>query len=155
MAKRTTGIVSATKLADHLAMSRTYLDRLVSEGVIKRRDDGRFDLDRCRVDYLRHLRQAKRASVNGEARAQYDKAKARLTELRVAKLEGSLMEVDDALDATDQMVGLFLTGIGELGARCFPRDIALRRVVEHEARELQGRIAASAREKAKQYENPG
>ena len=155
MAKRTTGIVSATKLADHLAMSRTFLDRLVSSGVIKRRDDGRFDLDRCRVDYLRHLRQARRASPNGEARAQYDKAKARLTELRVAKLEGSLMETDDALDATDEMVGMFLTGIGGLGARCFPRDLALRRVVEHEARELQGRVAAFAREKAKEHESPG
>jgi hypothetical protein len=53
MVKHTT--VSAQSMADHLAMSRTYLDRLVSSGVIKQRDDGRFDLDRCRVDYLRHL----------------------------------------------------------------------------------------------------
>ena len=147
MAKRTAGIVSATRLAEHLGMSRSYVDRLVSTGVIKRLPDGGFDLDRCRVDYLRHLREAKRVSVSGEARAQYDKAKARLTELRVAKLEGQLMEVDDALNATDEMVGIFLTGIGELPARCFPHDLANRRIVEREAHELRGRIADKAKAK--------
>jgi hypothetical protein len=145
MSKQNT--VTANRMALHLGLSRRYLDELVATGIIKRRDDGRFDQDRCRIDYLRHLRQARRASPSGEARAQYDKAKARLTELRVAKLEGQLMEVDDALNATDEMVGIFLTGIGELPARCFPHDLANRRIVEREAHELRGRIADRAKAK--------
>jgi hypothetical protein len=122
MAKQTIGIVSATKLAEHLSMSRAYLDRLVSGGVIKQRDDGRFDLDRCRVDYLRHLREAKRVSVSGEARAQYEKAKAHEVELRVAKLEGKLMETEETIEIVDEMRGLFLTGLSELPAQC-TRDL--------------------------------
>ena len=149
MAKETAGSVSAQLMADHLAMSRTYLDRLVSSGVIKRRDDGRFDLDRCRVDYLRHLRQAKRVSPNGEARAALDKARAREAELRVAKIEGQLMETDDAIAVTDELVGLFLTGLSGLPAQC-SRDMQVRRTIEASVRDMRQRIADKARQRVKE-----
>ena len=149
MAKETAGSVSAQLMADHLAMSRTYLDRLVSSGVIKRRDDGRFDLDRCRVDYLRHLRRAKRVSPNGEARAALDKARAREAELRVAKIEGQLMETHDAISVTDELVGLFLTGLSELPAQC-SRDMQVRRTIEASVRDMRQRIADKARQRVKE-----
>ena len=47
--------VSASALALHLDCSRTYIGKLVAEGVIRRQGDS-FPLDRSRVAYLRYLR---------------------------------------------------------------------------------------------------
>ena len=51
--------VSASALAPHLDCSRTYITKLVDQGVIQRQGDG-FPLDQNRVAYLRYLRREKR-----------------------------------------------------------------------------------------------
>ena len=59
--------VSAEKLAAHLGFARTFVVKLVAQGVVERRSDGKFDLDRCRDSYIRHLRAERARSPRSEA----------------------------------------------------------------------------------------
>jgi hypothetical protein len=59
------------------------------------------------------------------------------------------METDDAIAVTDELVGLFLTGLSELPAQC-SRDMQVRRTIEAAVRDMRQRIADKAREKVKE-----
>ena len=55
-------LVSACALAAHLSCVRSYIAKLVEQGVIERRADGRFDQDQCRAKYIAHLRAERKRS---------------------------------------------------------------------------------------------
>jgi hypothetical protein len=76
--------VSAGALAAHLGCVRSYLDKLLTMGVITRLPDGRFDQAACRMAYLKHLREARKLLPRGAADVALEEAKAELVQLRVA-----------------------------------------------------------------------
>lgn len=141
---------SATALAEHLGLSRTYLDRLVASGVITRDDDGKFDVDACRLKYIRSLRQARRSSPVTEAQAQLQRAKARRIELENGRLEGRLMEVQDCIAGVDEIVGVMLVHLSSLPARC-TRDMPTRRAIETAIAQMRQEIADTAAKKAREH----
>ena len=64
-------LVRGSKMARHLGFERSNLDRLISQGVIERQGDGRFDLEATRLAYIKHLREARRLSPRSEADAHF------------------------------------------------------------------------------------
>lgn len=56
MTPQNTNAVSASAMAAHLDMSRANVDELVSDGVVTRERDSKFNSDTVRVVYIRHLK---------------------------------------------------------------------------------------------------
>ena len=72
--------ISASALAQHLDCSRTYIAKLETEGVIQRQGDS-FQLDQCRVAYLRFLRRERQQSPRAAADADHVKVKTEMLQL--------------------------------------------------------------------------
>ena len=58
-------LVSGRALAVHLSCVRSYVQKLVEQGVIERRADGRFDQDQCRSKYIASARGASAVTAFG------------------------------------------------------------------------------------------
>ena len=84
-------LVSASALATHLSCVRSYVKKLVDQGVIERRDNGTFDQDQCRSKYIAHLRAERQRSPRSAADAEHAAAKAALLRLRVTEMQKRLM----------------------------------------------------------------
>ena len=137
---RKAATVNASALALHLDCRRAYIGELEAEGVIQRQGDG-FLLDQSRVGYLRYLRRQRRQSARSEADADLQRAKSELIRLRIAEKQRHLIPVDEAGTSNlEQLVGLFLTGLSGLSARCGGRDLAVRRAI------VQGRVRSARRD---------
>jgi hypothetical protein len=145
--------VSASALALHLDCGRTYIHKLESEGVLTRLDGGGFPLDQNRVAYLRYLRRERKHSPRTEADAEFQRAKTELMRIRVAEKKKELIPFDDALAQLDEVVGLFLTHLGGLSARCGGHDLAVRRAIDKAVFEMRVEIAKAARKLADGYRN--
>jgi len=143
IAKPDVVFVSATKLGEHLDLSRQRIASLVSEGVIERRPDGRFNLDGNRVAYIRWLRSPERRSVRSEAASEFQREKARFLALKIAQLEGRLIEYAEAEAAIDFLMGTVLSELGSLPVRV-TRDLTLRQVIETEVLAIRHRLADAA-----------
>jgi hypothetical protein len=145
--------VSASALALHLDCSRTYILKLESEGVLQRQGDG-FPLDQSRVAYLRFLRRERRQSPRGEADADFQRAKSELIRLRIAEKQRSLIPLDEAVGHLDEVVGLFLSHLSGLAARCGSRDLAVRREIDKAVFEMRVKISEAATKLADQRGEP-
>ena len=132
--------VSASALAQHLDCSRTYLGKLEADGVIQRQGDG-FPLDQSRVAYLRFLRRERKQSPRSEADAEFQRAKSELIRLRIAEKRRELIPQEEAFGQMEQLVGLFLTGLSGLSARCGGRDLAARRAIDRAVFDLRAELS--------------
>lgn len=138
-------IVTATALGAHLDLTRQRVTQLVNENIISRRADGRFDLNQSRVSYIRWLRGTERRSVRAEADVQYRKLRARGVELRIAELEGRLIEITDMEEVVDEFAGIIRSELAGLPARV-TRDLILRRTIEQAIDDILYRVADSIRQ---------
>jgi hypothetical protein len=145
--------VSASALALHLDCSRTYLGKLEAEGVLQRQGDG-FPLDASRVAYLRFLRRERKHSPRGEADADFQRAKAELIRLRIAEKTRDLIPRDEAAADMEKLIGLFLTGLGSMPARCGGRDLAVRRAIDRAIFDLRVELAEACTKLADQRGEP-
>jgi hypothetical protein len=136
--------VSASALALHLDCSRTYIGRLEAEGVIERRDDGRFDQDQCRAKYISHLKEERKRSPRSEADTAFTAAKAELIRIRIQEKQRVLILAEEAYAQIDQMCGLFLTGLSGFAARCGARDMTTRRMIDKAVFDLRTEISEAA-----------
>jgi hypothetical protein len=143
--ERAPGTVNATQLGVHLGLTRQRIAALADvEHVIERLADGRFDQDACRLAYLKWLRDPARRSARTEADADYVKVKTEMLRLRLLEKKRQLMPMDDVNQMIDQMVGLFLTGLGGFAARCGGRDLAVRRSIDAAVHDLRLEISEAA-----------
>jgi hypothetical protein len=117
--------VSASALALHLDCSRIYIGKLEAEGVIERRDDGRFDQDQCRAKYIAHLRTERQRSPKGEADTAFQQAKTALVNIRIAEKQKVLMQASDHEAFVEKLVGLFLSGLSGFAARIGGHDLGV------------------------------
>ena len=145
--------VSASALAQHFDCSRTYIGKLEAEGVIQRQGDG-FPLDQNRVAYLRYLRRERQQSPRGAADTEFTMAKAELVRLRVAEKKRELIPQEEAFGQMEQLVGLFLTGLSGLSARCGGRDLAARRAINQAVYDLRLEISEARSKLADQRGEP-
>jgi hypothetical protein len=132
--------VSASALALYLDCSRAYIGKLEAEGVVQRQGSG-FPLDQSRVAYLRYLRRERRQSLQSAAASDLTAAKAELVRIRIAEKKRDLIPLDEAANNMEQLVGLFLTGLSGLSARCGGRDLAVRRAIDKAVFEMRVEIS--------------
>jgi hypothetical protein len=144
-------VVSGTRLAEHLGVSRVYIAKLATDGVIAKRADGKYDQDAARLGYLAWLRDPARRSARSEAQSEFAKAKTRLILLRVAEREGQLMLTSEFDAFIDEIVGLFRTGLGGLAARV-TRDMQVRRAIDSACRDILTAISVAAAKRAEECE---
>jgi len=143
-ARKSDAAVSAAALAEHLACVRSYVAKLVEQGVIERRSDGKFDQDQCRAKYLAHLREERKRSPKSAADVEFTSAKAELIRIRIAHQRRTLVSREEHDSQIDQLAGLILTKLGQWPARIAGADLALRRKAEVLLRELRIELSQAA-----------
>ena len=137
-------IVSATAMAEHLFLDRSYLARLQAQGAIEKRGDGKYDLAATRRAYITHLRGERKRSPRTEADVSYQTARAEWIRLRVLERQKQLIpaEVHDAF--VEDLTGLMLSGLAGLAAKIAGSDLGLRRRADQAVFELRRELAQAA-----------
>ncbi|WP_425115076.1 hypothetical protein [Bradyrhizobium sp.] len=146
-------LVTAGALATHLSCVRSYVAKLTDQGVLVRRADGRFDQDVNRARYISHLKEERKRSPRSEADTAFTAAKTRLIELRVKEKERSLIPLDEAVDHMERLIGLFLTNMSGMAARC-ASDLATRRKIDQVVYETRLAISEAANKLADEAGEP-
>jgi hypothetical protein len=134
-------LVSASALAEHFGCTRQYIG-------------GGYDQDVCRLRYLAFLRSENRRSPRAAADAEHTAAKAALLRLKIAEKKRELIPHDEAIADMEALVGLFLTGLSGLAARCGGRDLAVRRAIDQAVFEMRVEISEAASKLAEQFGEP-
>jgi hypothetical protein len=147
-------LVTAGALAAHLCCVRSYIGKLVDQGVLERRADGRFDQDLCRAKYISHLREERKRSPRSEADTAFQQAKTALINNRIQEKQRVLINAEEAHAQIDAMCGLFLSGLSGFAARCGARDMAARRMIDKAVFDLRLEISEAATKLADQRGEP-
>jgi hypothetical protein len=148
-----TGVLT-TQLARHLDLSRQRIQQLVDEKVIPQLPSGRFDMDTCRVTYLRWLRAPERRATRSQVDADFTAAKAELIRLRVAEKKRELIPLEYARSVEDKAIGVVLTAMAGMAARCAGNDLQLRRKIDQVVYETRVQLAGILNELADQAGEP-
>lgn len=120
---------SANQCGTHLDLSRVRVVQLVNEGALPRNVDGSFDLDACRLAYIRYLRSEDRRGAKSATASRVQEARAKEIELRTAREEGRLVPLEGVQAAIADILGTYryeLTGVPAASSR----DLAVRSEIE-------------------------
>ena len=139
--------VTATALAKHLDLSQQRITQLADEHIIERLPDRRFDLDACRVRYIRWLRDPERRTAKSKADQEFTQAKAELIRIRIAEKKRDLILYSEAEETGDKMIGIVLTKLSGLSARV-GGDHAQRRKTDQVVFEVRTEMAQAFAEMA-------
>ena len=127
------GSVNATTVGRHLDLSYQRVLQLVDENALQKLPNGRFDLDDCRLRFIRWLRDPERRSAKSKADQEFTQAKAELIRIRIAEKQKVLMLTDEAMEVGEKLIGTMLTAMGGMAprvARCAGNSVAVRREVD-------------------------
>ena len=119
-------VVSSAALAKHFDCVPFYIRKLVEQGVIERRSDGRFDQDACRPKYFAHLREERQRSPKSAADTEFTAAKAELIWIRIAEKKRVLVLQSDVDELIDSVMGVILPALAGLPAHGVRRVAILR-----------------------------
>jgi phage terminase Nu1 subunit (DNA packaging protein) len=122
---------STANLAKHLDLTIQRIGQMVEEGILSRSKDGKFDLDRCRVRYIRYLRDEGRRVVPSDSRERAQAAKTELLELRTAKERGDLILFADIEEIFADVLGTWRSELSGVPA-AVTRDLGLRTTIEEQ-----------------------
>lgn len=130
-------MANQTELAAHLDVSQQTVSKLKSKGVLPARDRrSGFDLDVCRLAYIRHLRTSaagrdstKPGSLEAE-RARLASAQAEAIERKNAIERGELGVRHDMIAAGHTVIAAAVARLQQVGARVSLGDPKLRKRVE-------------------------
>lgn len=134
---------SQEKVAAHLDMKVANLRILINKGVIdKPAKPGRYDLDKCRIAYIQHLREsaAGRGGDNELARHRSREAAGRADRIDMLneKMRGNLVDRSDVINACQTVIsnarGRLLQLPSRIAGVIDPEDD--RYVIEAQIREL-------------------
>jgi hypothetical protein len=145
---------SAVKMAHHLCFERAYLAQLVSQGVLKQRPDGRFDLDANRRAYIEFLRTERKRSPKSEADSAFTQAKAELIQIRIMERKKELMLTSECYEMIGEIHGLFMTHLSALPAKIGGRDLSMRRTVEKAIYDMRVELSEAAAKRANERGEP-
>lgn len=121
--------VSGAAVGRHLDLTPQRVGQLADEGVLARGADGKFDLDEARLAYIRWVRDETRKSSASQTSSALAVARTREVELRIAREEGAVIDLEDVQFAVAEIVGAFVSELAGLSAAC-TRDLELRRSIE-------------------------
>jgi hypothetical protein len=122
--------------------------------VVRRTTDG-YPLDEARVSYIRFLRRNRKRTPRHDVDAEYTQAKTEFLQLKLAEKRGELVRQSDVDALIDQLLGITLTAMSSMPARCAPRgNLASRRCIEQVVFEVRTEIANIAQRKADEAGEP-
>jgi phage terminase Nu1 subunit (DNA packaging protein) len=137
------GSANATTVARHLDLSHHRIAQLVDEFVLQKLPNGRYDLDDCRVRYLRWLRNPERRSARTQADAEHVKAKTQMLQFKLARERGELVRQSDVNDLIHRIAGVTLTALSGMPARCAPPgDFVTRKEIGDVVNQVRRELAA-------------
>jgi hypothetical protein len=116
---------SATEIGRRCDLSRQRVGQLETEGVFKRNEHGRFDIDGCVIAYIRWLRDENRRGSKAAGASSLQDARMREIEQRIAREDGRTIEIEKVQAGVDQLVGAFRAELAGVAAAS-TRDLALR-----------------------------
>lgn len=145
------GALMTAEMAGRLLMkSSERIRQLAREGWIPRHGTGantRYALVDVVQGYIRFRDDADRRATKTASATRISDARAREIELRTAIREGHLIDLDEAVEAVEDLVGLLRSELSGLPARC-TRDLQVRRTIETARNDILDRIADLATQKA-------
>lgn len=123
--------VSGPVVGQHLDLTKQRVGQLVDENVFARLSDGSFDLDACRVAYIRWLRSDERRASKAVTTSRFQEARAADLEQRTAERNKDLLKQAqaEAISVIDEFYGGLRSDLMAIPARV-TADIALRRRIE-------------------------
>jgi hypothetical protein len=137
------GLLSPDMAGRLLMVSGERVRQLAKEGWIRKASPGKYNLVEVVQGYIRFRNDADRRSTKTASDSRLRDARTREVELKTAQREGRLIELDDHLEAVDEIVGIMLTGLSGLPARV-TRDLQVRRDIERAINETRQQIADAA-----------
>lgn len=145
------GALMTAEMAGRLLMkSGERIRQLVREGWIPKHGTGantRYALVDVVQGYIRFRDDVEKRATKTAAATRISDARAREIELRTAIREGHLIDLDEAIEAVEELMGLLRSELSGLPARC-TRDLQVRRTIETARNDILERIADLAAEKA-------
>lgn len=146
-------IVSTITLAKHLDLSQRTIHDLRARGIIGFVTPGRWDLDACRVDYIRHIqaRASGRAQEGdldlSQEKAKLARAQTEKTELEVRVRRGELLEAAAVLRRLTEVVVSIRSRILGMSSKLAPRLGAAdaetcERLIHEEAHDALSQLAS-------------
>jgi hypothetical protein len=127
------GSVNATTVGRHLDLTYQRILQMVEDNVLQKLPNGRFDLDDCRVRYIRWLRDPERRSAKSKVDQEFTQAKTELIAIRVREKKRELIETDEAIEVAKKLIATMLMAMGGMAprvARIAGNSIAVRREVD-------------------------
>jgi hypothetical protein len=114
----------------HLDLSTRSVTSLIEDGVIARCASGEYDLEVCRLAYIRHLRGKASgrddASPLSQARARQAAASAKLKELQAAEVEGRMVMTDEVEASWSRVAATMRTRVLAIPAESVPELLLCR-----------------------------
>jgi hypothetical protein len=148
------GSVLATALARHLDVTHQRIAQMANEGIIKRLPSGRYNQDESRLRYLRWLRDPSRRVAKSQVDADFTRAKAELIQLRILEKRRTLIPLEYARSVEDKAIGVVLTAMSGMAARCGGSNLQLRRKIDQVVHETRVQLAGILNELADQAGEP-
>jgi hypothetical protein len=149
------GLVISTKLAGVLLkLTQPRLSQLEAAGFIARVGPGRWRLLDLVQGYIRSLKDDTKRSSQTVTLSAVQAARAREIEMRIAREEHKLIDLDEALSVLDETVGGMKADFDGLAASV-TRDPALRSMIEVKVDEIYRRHADGLDQKARSLRTSG
>ena len=140
-------VISATDAAKLIGKSRAWLAKLVADGFVKRYG-GLYKPADVAQGCIRFMTDERRRQSRTATLAAVQAARAREIELRIARADHEIVDLDEAIGVLDEIVGGLKADFDGLAASV-SRDAALRAVIEAKVDEILKRAAEGLQQKAK------
>jgi hypothetical protein len=134
------GEVTIKDAAGLIGTSDEWVRRLISEGAIQRNERDNVTREQVVGGYIAWLKDEKRRSSQTATLTALQAARQREVELRTAIIDRRVVDLDEAKEALDQIVGTYRAELSGLASRV-TKDIPLRRKIEAELDATLHRIA--------------
>jgi hypothetical protein len=147
-------LISATDAAKLIGKSRAWLAKLVAGGFVKRSNGGLYKPADVAKGCIRFMADAQRRASKSATLAAVQSARAREIELRIARADHEIIDLDEAIGVLDEIVGGLKADFDGLAASV-TRDAALRTVIEGKVDEILKRAAEGLQQKARTLRTSG
>lgn len=134
-------MATIVEIAKHIGVTPKYVQDLINEGVIDRKDRGTYDINECRDAYIKKLREAAAGRANSgdlnltDERARLAKEQADAKEMENSITRGELVYIEDVAKRVE--VALSKVKIKILA---IPTKVAPEAAAADDAKEVQALI---------------
>jgi hypothetical protein len=140
-------VITSTDAAALIGKSRNWLAKLVAGGFVKKTGQLFRPVD-VACGYAKFLTDEQRRSSKSATLSAVQAARAREIEMRIAREDHKLIDIDEALAVLDEIVGGLRADFSGLAASV-TRDPALRSIIEEKTDAIYRRHADALQQKAR------